>query len=103
MGLVIASGMSIGTIFTLFVVPMFYTYIARQPKLASNKPARSPCSAAGLGCRINKKAGHCPAFFDPIRRVVQRALSPSTSMKADSDLNPACSAAIFTASATSAE
>ena len=33
MGLVIASGMSIGTIFTLFVVPMFYTYIAHQPKL----------------------------------------------------------------------
>ncbi|KAB0268658.1 efflux RND transporter permease subunit [Microvirga brassicacearum] len=32
MGLVIASGMSIGTVFTLFVVPMFYTYIARQPK-----------------------------------------------------------------------
>lgn len=30
MGLVIASGMSIGTIFTLFVVPMFYTYISKQ-------------------------------------------------------------------------
>jgi multidrug efflux pump len=30
MGLVIASGMSIGTIFTLFVVPMFYTFIARE-------------------------------------------------------------------------
>ncbi|MDP8920554.1 MAG: efflux RND transporter permease subunit, partial [Pseudomonadota bacterium] len=30
MGLVIASGMSIGTIFTLFVVPMFYTYISRE-------------------------------------------------------------------------
>jgi multidrug efflux pump len=29
-GLVIASGMSIGTIFTLFVVPMFYTVLARQ-------------------------------------------------------------------------
>jgi multidrug efflux pump len=29
-GLVIASGMSIGTIFTLFVVPMFYTYIAKE-------------------------------------------------------------------------
>lgn len=27
-GLVIATGMSIGTIFTLFVVPMFYTYVA---------------------------------------------------------------------------
>jgi len=30
MGLVIASGMSVGTIFTLFVVPMFYTYISRE-------------------------------------------------------------------------
>ena len=30
MGLVIAAGMSIGTIFTLFVVPMFYTLIAKE-------------------------------------------------------------------------
>ncbi|WP_112662266.1 efflux RND transporter permease subunit [Microvirga flavescens] len=30
MGLVIASGMSIGTIFTLFIVPMFYTFIAKE-------------------------------------------------------------------------
>jgi multidrug efflux pump len=30
MGLVIASGMSIGTVFTLFVVPMFYTFIAKE-------------------------------------------------------------------------
>src|ERR671920_797880 len=30
MGLVIAAGMSIGTIFTLFVVPMFYTFISRE-------------------------------------------------------------------------
>jgi len=30
MGLVIAAGMSIGTIFTLFVVPMFYTYISKE-------------------------------------------------------------------------
>jgi multidrug efflux pump len=28
MGLVIATGMGIGTLFTLFVVPTFYTYIA---------------------------------------------------------------------------
>ncbi|MCX5579964.1 efflux RND transporter permease subunit [Kaistia terrae] len=28
MGLVIATGMSIGTVFTLFVVPMFYTYLS---------------------------------------------------------------------------
>jgi multidrug efflux pump subunit AcrB len=29
-GLVIASGMSIGTLFTLFVVPMVYTVLARD-------------------------------------------------------------------------
>jgi multidrug efflux pump len=28
MGLVIATGMAIGTLFTLFVVPMFYTLIS---------------------------------------------------------------------------
>ncbi len=28
MGIVIASGMSVGTLFTLFVVPMFYTYLS---------------------------------------------------------------------------
>ncbi|WP_415909938.1 efflux RND transporter permease subunit [Oleiharenicola sp. Vm1] len=31
MGLVIATGMAIGTLFTLFVVPVFYTFIARPP------------------------------------------------------------------------
>ena len=48
MGLVICSGMAIGTIFTLFVVPMFYTLISRReinrieaasPELA---PSRAP-------------------------------------------------------------
>ncbi|HLP03624.1 MAG TPA: efflux RND transporter permease subunit [Opitutaceae bacterium] len=36
MGLVIATGMSIGTFFTLFVVPVFYTFIAenRRPRTA---------------------------------------------------------------------
>jgi multidrug efflux pump len=29
-GLVIAAGMAIGTLFTLFVLPMFYTFIARS-------------------------------------------------------------------------
>ncbi|MBF9235183.1 efflux RND transporter permease subunit [Microvirga alba] len=36
MGIVIASGMSIGTIFTLFVVPMFYTYISRETERAKH-------------------------------------------------------------------
>jgi multidrug efflux pump subunit AcrB len=29
-GLVIAAGMSVGTLFTLFVLPMFYTFIAHS-------------------------------------------------------------------------
>jgi multidrug efflux pump len=33
-GLVIMMGMGVGTLFTLFVVPMFYTYIAERPRLA---------------------------------------------------------------------
>jgi multidrug efflux pump len=36
-GLVIASGMAIGTLFTLFVLPMFYTYIARQDEAAEQR------------------------------------------------------------------
>jgi len=41
MGLIIAAGMSIGTIFTLFVVPMFYTLIAKDRRivLAGMPPA----------------------------------------------------------------
>jgi multidrug efflux pump len=30
MGMVIASGMTIGTMFTLFVLPAFYLYLARD-------------------------------------------------------------------------
>jgi multidrug efflux pump len=33
MGLVIFSGLVIGTFFTLFVVPMFYTYIAAKDRV----------------------------------------------------------------------
>ena len=36
-GLVIATGMSIGTIFTLFVVPMFYTYVSPAKHRASHE------------------------------------------------------------------
>ena len=40
MGLVIATGMSIGTFFTLFVVPVFYTFIAadRRPRAPALQP-----------------------------------------------------------------
>jgi multidrug efflux pump len=41
-GLVIAAGMSIGTLFTLFVLPMFYTFIAHPDK----RPVETPALAA---------------------------------------------------------
>jgi multidrug efflux pump len=40
-GLVIASGMAIGTCFTLFVVPVFYTYIARKDSVLAALPAEA--------------------------------------------------------------
>lgn len=43
MGLVIFSGILIGTMFTLFVVPMFYTYIAAKE---ADKPAEMPDAEA---------------------------------------------------------
>ncbi len=42
MGLVIFTGILIGTMFTLFVVPMFYTLISRK-ELA--KPVEDPVAA----------------------------------------------------------
>ncbi|KAA5598155.1 efflux RND transporter permease subunit [Blastochloris sulfoviridis] len=45
MGLVIATGMSIGTVFTLFVVPMFYTFIAKDKRVVAKTP--SPMLAQG--------------------------------------------------------
>jgi multidrug efflux pump len=45
-GLVVASGMTIGTIFTLFVVPVFYTYIAKDRSRARAKPAPAAAPAA---------------------------------------------------------
>jgi len=42
MGLVIATGMSIGTFFTLFVVPVFYTLIARDRRATATPPVPAP-------------------------------------------------------------
>jgi multidrug efflux pump len=47
MGLVIASGMSIGTLFTLFVVPMFYVLISKRGE-AQVETAPPPAAAAAL-------------------------------------------------------
>ncbi|PYE86832.1 efflux RND transporter permease subunit [Phyllobacterium leguminum] len=42
MGLVIFTGILVGTIFTLFVVPMFYTYISKKEGLAEEIGEASP-------------------------------------------------------------
>ncbi len=41
-GLVIMTGMSIGTLFTLFIVPTFYTFIARDRRPVAARPAAAP-------------------------------------------------------------
>jgi multidrug efflux pump len=50
MGLIIATGMSVGTLFTLFVVPAAYTLIARdhqqEAALAETRPADATPAAA---------------------------------------------------------
>ncbi len=48
MGLVIASGMSIGTLFTLFVVPMFYTYLAGDKRPAAETVPAAPHDTPAL-------------------------------------------------------
>ncbi|MDN2568343.1 efflux RND transporter permease subunit [Aquibium sp. A9E412] len=48
MGLVIFSGITVGTLFTLFVVPMFYTVIApREAPAPPREPEAVPAGAAG--------------------------------------------------------
>jgi multidrug efflux pump len=48
MGLVIFTGILVGTLFTLFVVPMFYTYISRKElKPHAEKPAAHTEAVAG--------------------------------------------------------
>jgi multidrug efflux pump len=46
MGLVIFSGILVGTMFTLFVVPMFYTFIARRELKRGPETAPAPDGAA---------------------------------------------------------
>jgi len=46
MGLVISAGLSIGTLFTLFVVPAFYMLLAADHH-AEQAPMRAPPAAEG--------------------------------------------------------
>jgi len=49
MGVVIASGMTIGTLFTLFVLPAFYLYLARDHAQDPGKTARNENAEDGHG------------------------------------------------------
>ena len=54
MGIVIASGMSIGTLFTLFVLPAFYLYLAREhgrEDAGAEAPAVADVAGFGDGAR----------------------------------------------------
>jgi multidrug efflux pump len=42
MGLVIVSGLGIGTVFTLFVVPAYYLFIARDHRARADEGAAAP-------------------------------------------------------------
>ena len=46
-GLVIVTGMSIGTLFTLFILPVVYTYIAERREGAVPKLEESTLAHAG--------------------------------------------------------
>ena len=49
MGVVIASGMTIGTMFTLFVLPAFYRYLARDHAHDRERKAQAQRDAAAAG------------------------------------------------------
>ncbi|WP_439529921.1 efflux RND transporter permease subunit [Pannonibacter sp.] len=64
-GLVICAGMSVGTLFTLFVVPMFYMYIGHGDRAHdADEDAPSP-------------AGHAPAAHAPSAHAVTTATDPA--------------------------
>lgn len=67
MGLVIASGMSIGTLFTLFVLPVFYVVLSRKT-VAVAKPAEGPRPL--IAKAPEKILGPDEAFPGPRRRAL---------------------------------
>ena len=58
MGLVIATGMSIGTLFTLFVVPVFYTFISRDRRASSAATRPTPVITSSHATEIPVPASH---------------------------------------------
>ncbi|HET7211274.1 MAG TPA: efflux RND transporter permease subunit, partial [Methyloceanibacter sp.] len=54
-GVVIAAGMTIGTLFTLFITPAVYTYLARDHQKAA-RAAREAAAAAGIPAEAPREA-----------------------------------------------
>lgn len=61
MGIVIASGMALGTFFTLFVVPMFYTLIAKDKRPLSQQTA--PAAALHNSAPVTEIRSHRRSEF----------------------------------------
>jgi multidrug efflux pump len=73
-GLVLVGGMTIGTIFTLFVVPSLYMLIARQRETEDSavplaEPLEAMAPAAAAGTRYCNAAGACIIIDGPWRKA----------------------------------
>ena len=74
-GLVLVGGMTVGTIFTLFVVPSLYMLIAKQRQAEEESAVLLPESieaaapAAAAGARYCNDAGNCVIIEGPWRKV----------------------------------
>jgi hypothetical protein len=55
-GLVIVSGMSIGTLFTLFVLPAVYTVLAKDHRAAAASPRNAEIAAVSGGRALPRAA-----------------------------------------------
>ena len=54
-GTVLVTGMTIGTVFTLFVVPVFYSLIAAEHRPAGGRGGRTRSAGAGGGVEMPEK------------------------------------------------
>jgi hypothetical protein len=65
-GVVIAAGMTIGTLFTLFVTPAVYTYLARDHQKARQKHAAEPHETVEASDEAAKAGLLFPGEVEPI-------------------------------------
>jgi multidrug efflux pump len=77
MGLVIFTGMAIGTIFTLFVVPMFYTFISSRTRARLDDATRAVAAGAAQPVQVKRERSRqrsdAPLSRSPIERTTIRA------------------------------